>query len=106
MMLLALNSWAQVNEYMYFHYFAIILFANYYIISSFGEAEERKPGPSCSKHRYLYELVKGHFVNCFSRFNTQYSDIFCWKNVSSFCTAKATHIFLAKNFSIFAYHSM
>ena len=23
------------------------------------------------------ELVKGHFVNCFSRFNIQYSDIFC-----------------------------
>ena len=38
----------------------------------------------------------------------QYSDIFCWKNVSSFCscTAKATHIFSAKNFSIFAYHLM
>ena len=31
---------------------------------------------------------------------------FCWKNVSSFCTAKATPIFSAKNFSIFAYHSM
>ena len=28
------------------------------------------------------------------------------KNVSSFCSAKATHIFSAKNFSIFAYHSM
>ena len=28
------------------------------------------------------------------------------KNVSSFCIAKATHIFSAKNFSIFAYHSM
>ena len=27
------------------------------------------------------------------------------KNVSSFCTAKATHIFSAKNSSIFAYHS-
>ena len=33
-------------------------------------------------------------------------DNFCWKNVSSFCTAKATHIFSAKNFSIFVYHSM
>ena len=22
------------------------------------------PGPSCSKHRKLNELVKGHFVNC------------------------------------------
>ena len=28
------------------------------------------------------------------------------KNVSSFCTAKATHIFSAKNFSIFVYHWM
>ena len=35
------------------------------------------------------ELVKGHFVNCFSGFNTQYSDIFA-----------------AKNFSIFEYHSI
>ena len=32
--------------------------------------------------------------------------VFFAKNVSSFCTAKATHIFSAKNFSIFAYHSM
>ena len=31
---------------------------------------------------------------------------FCWKNVSSFCTAKAIHIFSAEHFSIFAYHSM
>ena len=28
----------------------------------------------------------------------KYSEIFCWKNVSSFCSAKATHIFSAKNF--------
>ena len=26
--------------------------------------------------------------------------MFCWKNVSSFCSAKATHIFSAKNFRI------
>ena len=26
----------------------------------------------------------------------KYIDIFCWKNVSSFCNAKATHIFAAK----------
>ena len=31
---------------------------------------------------------------------------FAEKNVSSFCTAKATHIFPANNFSIFAYHSI
>ena len=28
------------------------------------------------------------------------AEIFCWKNVSSFCSAKATHIFSAKNFRI------
>ena len=31
---------------------------------------------------------------------------FAEKNVSSFCSAKATHIFSAKNFGIFAYHSI
>ena len=35
------------------------------------------PGPSCSKRRWLNELVKGHFVNCFSGFNIHYSDIYC-----------------------------
>ena len=30
----------------------------------------------------------------------KYADIFCWKNVSSFCSAKATHIFSAKNIRI------
>ena len=28
------------------------------------------------------------------------AEIFCWKNVSSFCSAKATHIFSAKNIRI------
>ena len=32
---------------------------------------------SCSKRRLLNDLVKCHIVNCFSGFNTQYSDIFC-----------------------------
>ena len=27
----------------------------------------------------------------------KYAEIFCWKNVSSFCSAKATHILSAKN---------
>ena len=31
---------------------------------------------------------------------------FAEKNVSSFCIAKATHIFSAKNFGIFVYHSI
>ena len=30
----------------------------------------------------------------------KYTEIFCWKNVSSFCIAKATHIFSAKNIKI------
>ena len=32
--------------------------------------------------------------------------IFFAEKMSSFCTAKATHIFSAKNFSVFAYHSI
>ena len=30
----------------------------------------------------------------------KYAEIFCWKNVSSFCSAKATHIFSAKTIRI------
>ena len=30
----------------------------------------------------------------------KYAEFFCWKNVSSFCSAKATHIFSAKNIRI------
>ena len=30
----------------------------------------------------------------------KYAEIFCWKNVSCFCSAKATHIFSAKNIRI------
>ena len=52
-------------------------------IHYFSFSIELKIRASCSK---LNELVKGHFVICFSGFNIQYSDIFCSKNVSSFCT--------------------
>ena len=31
----------------------------------------------------------------------KYIDIFCWKSVSSFCIAKATHIFAAKIINVF-----
>ena len=34
-----------------------------------------------------------------------YAEIFCWKNVSSFCIAKATHIFSAKNIRILCIES-
>ena len=30
----------------------------------------------------------------------KYAEIFCWKNVSGFCNAKATHNFSAKNIRI------
>ena len=78
------------------------LHSNFYLKLLF--CQTKTSGPSCSKRRYLYELVKGHFVNSFSRFNILI--FFAEKYVSSFCTAKATHIFSAKNFSIFAYHLM
>ena len=35
----------------------------------------------------------------------EYAGIFCWKNVSSFCIAKATHIFSAKNIRILCIES-
>ena len=35
----------------------------------------------------------------------KYAESFCWKNVSSFCNAKATHIFSAKNIRILCIES-
>ena len=35
----------------------------------------------------------------------KYAENFCWKNVSSFCSAKATHIFSAKNIRILCIES-
>ena len=35
----------------------------------------------------------------------KYAEIFCWKNVSSFCSAKATHIFSAKNIRVLCIES-
>ena len=35
----------------------------------------------------------------------KYAEIFCWQNVSSFCSAKATHIFSAKNIRILCIES-
>ena len=35
----------------------------------------------------------------------KYAEIFCWKNVGSFCSAKATHIFSAKNIRILCIES-
>ena len=35
----------------------------------------------------------------------KYAEIFCWTNVSSFCSAKATHIISAKNIKILCIES-
>ena len=35
----------------------------------------------------------------------KYAEIFCWKDVSSFCSAKATHIFFSKNIRILCIES-
>ena len=56
-----------------------------------------RSGPSCSK-------LTMSLVNDSLKFTSSDMQIcwffFCWKNVSSFCTAKATHIFSAKNIRI------
>ena len=57
---------------------------------------ESEPGPSCSK--LTISLVNDSLK--FTSSIRKYADIFCWKNVSSFCSAKATHIFSAKNIRI------
>ena len=44
----------------------------------------------------INELVKGHFINCFSRFNTQYSVIFCWKMWVAFALQKLLTFFQQK----------
>ena len=57
---------------------------------------DHQSGPSCSK--LTTSLVKDSLK--FTSSDTQICWIFCWKNVSSFCSAKATHIFSAKNIRI------
>ena len=54
------------------------------------------PGPSCSE---LTMLLVNESLN-FTSSDTQICWNVCWKNVSSFCSAKATHIFSAKNIRI------
>ena len=53
-------------------------------------------GPSCSK---LTTSLVNDSLNL-HRVIRKYAEIFLWKNVSSFCSAKATHIFSAKNIRI------
>ena len=54
---------------------------------------DKSPGPSSSK---LNEVVSQCDVKISVLKYGKYNDIFCCKYVSSFCIAKATHIFAAK----------
>ena len=47
------------------------------------------------------DVVSSWFLKIYIRVIRKYDEIFCWKNVSSFCSAKAIHIFSAKNIRIF-----
>ena len=48
-------------------------------------------GPSCQSVVSLTSSLRVIFVNCFSGFNIQYSDIFCWnQNWSAKCQYNAT----------------
>ena len=62
------------------------------------------PGPSCSKRLSLTSSLRVISLTVLADSIYNIPIFFAEKNVSSFCTAKATHIFSAKNFSIFAYH--
>ena len=64
-------------------------------------------GPGCSKltTSLVNDSLKFTSSDTQIRWNLhqvirKYAEIFCWKNVSSFCSAKATHIFSAKNIRI------
>ena len=59
------------------------------------------PGPSCSK--LTMSLVNDSLK--FTSSDTQIYSKFLLKNVSSFCSAKATHIFSAKNIRILCIES-
>ena len=58
-----------------------------------------KPGPGCSKltTSSVNESLK------FRMLISQIRNIFCWKNVRSFCSANASLIFPTKNISVFGY---
>ena len=78
----------------------------HYNPSNSSSLDDDNQGPVVQSVVSLTSSLRVISLTVLANFIKQYSDIFCWKNVSSFCTAKATHIFSAKNFSIFAHHSM
>ena len=61
-------------------------------------AERCLSGPSCSKHRYLNELVKRSTCKVFCNFITKYTNILVETMREA---AKASHIFFNKNIGIF-----
>ena len=58
------------------------------------------PGPSCSKLTMSLVNDSLKFTKIYVEWYSNVLKFFCWKNVSSFCSAKATHIFSAKNIII------
>ena len=70
--------------------------------------EPARPGtPLMSKNRArLFKTNDILLVNLSLNFQwliSQYANIFSWKNVRNFCSAKASLIFSTKNFSVFGY---
>ena len=62
-------------------------------------AKAETPGASCSKL-----TTSLHVVNVTLKFKCKYykyADIFCWKNVRIFCSAKDSHIFPTKKNCVF-----
>ena len=52
-----------------------------------------QPGPSCSKHCQLNEVIGQGYVESYSIIVSSVLIFICQKNVRSFCTAKAPRIF-------------
>ena len=68
-----------------------------------AKTDDERPGSSCSKHCYLNEHVSGQNVNCSTKYNIYFTNIFAEKkNVSSFSNANVTHIFFSKYISVYA----
>ena len=56
----------------------------------------RKPGPGCSKHRQLNELIKRSTRSVFYDFITKYTDIFVEKMREAFALQKLLTFFQQK----------
>ena len=100
MVIIRTNKWSKTNEYSEF----ITVFVGFrfhltYISTKYQGPVVQSVVSLTSSLRVISLTVLADSI---------YNNLifFAEKNVSSFCTAKATHIFSAKNFSIFAYHSM